>query len=64
MAILQVIKCDVCGNEHREKSHGEGFKGWGMLNGITLDGIPNPALCPEHLAKVANYVDTLKNGAS
>lgn len=57
--ILQYIKCDVCGKEARETKFGEGFKGWGGLNGITLNEIQNPCLCPEHLREAANYIDTL-----
>lgn len=65
MAVLRTIKCDVkdCENQYTEPSEGEGWKGWGALQGIALDGVPNPALCPDCLEKVANFIDGgLKDG--
>jgi hypothetical protein len=58
--ILRVVNCDVCGKIFTEEKHGEGFPGWGQFMGISLDGIDNPYLCPEHLAKVATFIDEMK----
>lgn len=58
---LRLITCDIvgCQARHEEKSPGEGFMGWGQISGIVLNGIPNPQLCPIHLAKLAEIADSL-----
>lgn len=63
---LRLVTCDIpgCPRRYEEAAPGEGFPGWGQLHGIALNGISNPLLCPEHLAKVAAYTDTLKEGAA
>ena len=58
--IIRTIKCAVCGKEEREQKGQNGFPNWGSLNGIALDGEPNPTLCPEHLSMTAQFVDALK----
>jgi len=58
--IKRTIKCDICGVEAIEPIDGGGWPGWGGLNGIALDGVPNPSLCPKHLAQVADFIDGLK----
>lgn len=58
--ILRTIKCDLCGAVYTEQGDGAGFPGWGALQGVTLDGVANPCLCPEHLAAAAGFVDSLK----
>jgi len=60
--IKRTIKCDICEAEMVEPVDGGGWPGWGGLNGIALDGVPNPTLCPEHLAVVADFVNDLKEG--
>lgn len=62
--IRRTIVCDVCGATYTEQSDGAGFKGWGALHGIAIDGCANPSLCPAHLNAVAHFVDRLKNGES
>lgn len=58
---LRLIRCDYpkCSAQQIEPSTGEGFLGWGQVSGISLDGIPNPALCPDHLALVADALNKL-----
>lgn len=60
--IKRIIKCDICGLEMEEPVAGAGWPGWGGLNGIAMDGVSNPNLCPEHLAATADFVDGLKEG--
>lgn len=57
--ILRTIKCDVCGAVETEKTAGSGWNGWGSLQGVSLNGVDNPSLCKEHLAKVAEFIDTM-----
>lgn len=45
----------------REENHGDGFPGWGALQGISIDSHDNPSLCPEHLAKIADFTCSLEN---
>jgi len=59
VAIRQVISCCVCGKEEKEKSMGDGFVGWGTLQGIALNGEPNPNMCPEHLEQLATALDVI-----
>ena len=59
MAIIRTIQCAVCKTSEVEKKHGDGFHGWGSLEGIELDGEANPTLCQRHLAHVADYLDKL-----
>lgn len=59
--ILRTIRCDICGQQYTEKSDGSGFPGWGALQGIKLDDTPNPSLCPEHLAAMADHLDSIKD---
>ncbi len=58
--ILRTIKCDVCGSVHTEPSADDGFEGWGQLQGVCLDGVDNPSLCPQHLTDAANFIDGLR----
>jgi hypothetical protein len=60
--MLRTICCDAPGCDKRlqENEPGAGFPGWGALQGIALDGKENPALCPEHLAKLADLLATEK----
>lgn len=56
----QTISCDIPGcNESGVDTDGQGFHGWGALHGISLNGTPNPCLCPLHLAAVAEFIDSL-----
>jgi len=57
MAIKRTIQCDVCGEQAEEQVANDGWLGWGALNGIALNGVPNPSLCPACLSEVANFVD-------
>lgn len=60
MPMVRTIVCDVCGLEEAETVYGNGFNGWGAFQGIALDGVDNPSLCPQHKAEVANFIDQLK----
>lgn len=60
--ITRTVKCDIlgCTSTATEKNHGEGWKGWGQLLGIVLNGVQNPYLCPDHLPSVAEAADKLR----
>lgn len=62
MPIIQSIRCDVCGAEMDESQPGAGFPGWGALQGIDLDGVENPSLCPGDLGRLGQFADDLKYG--
>lgn len=57
MAILRTIMCDACGNSATEAAPNDGWPNWGGLQGVAINDIPNPQLCPVCLGKVANFVD-------
>lgn len=59
--IIRTIHCGVCGRRETEPEDGMGWPGWGRLEGISLDGAPNPHLCPACLAFVMNRVDERKH---
>ena len=59
MTILKTIQCDVCGKESIETDQCEGWVGCVFLQGVVLNDIPNPSLCPECLPMVAAYVDNM-----
>lgn len=61
MAQRRTIVCDVCGAQYTERTHGEGFPGWGGLVGVFITTnaghrIDNPDLCPKHKGEVAQLV--------
>lgn len=60
MPELRTFICDVCGEEYQEPKFGGGAPGWGQLKGIDLDGVPNPYLCPTHLAILSEQLDRMK----
>lgn len=62
MPEMRTLVCDVCREALSEPAYGEGFANWGAVQGISLDGVSNPVLCPRHLALVAGYVNRLKHG--
>ena len=39
---------------------GDGAPGWGQLSGIIFNGTTNPTLCPEHLKRIADFMDEIK----
>jgi len=59
MAIKQMIECVVCGKTAVEMCAGDGFMGWGALQGIALDAEINPDLCPTHLSAMAELLEGL-----
>lgn len=63
MAELRTISCDVkgCSTKLTENAAGAGHPAWGKLLGVTLNGIDNPFLCPNHLSKVAIFIDNIDN---
>lgn len=58
--ILRTIKCAICGKEQTEQSPNEGWIGWSGMLGIALDGDEQPQFCPHDTAKIADFVDYLK----
>lgn len=60
MSILRTICCDVPGCTARamELTANAGWPGWGQLTGVKLAEAENPVLCPEHLARAAEFVAT------
>lgn len=59
--IKRTIVCSICNASYTEKEANEGFPKWGAIHGISLNGIDNPHVCPQHLAAVAEFVDKLAN---
>jgi hypothetical protein len=61
MTVRRKIYCDIpgCDENFIESEPGAGFPNWGQLGGISLNSIPNPYLCPKHLATTADFVDSL-----
>ena len=60
--MVRKVVCGVCGTSHTETLPGEGWPGWGQLQGIVLDGDENPYLCPTHLSDIAGFTNTLRMG--
>jgi hypothetical protein len=46
MAIERTIVCDVCGAAEKEPERDSGFVGWGAVQGVALNEMPNPTVCP------------------
>lgn len=61
MTVLRLISCDITGCEEKllEEEPGKGWPRWGTLQGVQLNGIANPCLCPSHLEKASDFVDRL-----
>ena len=59
MSVYRTVTCNWpgCDYTYRESAPNVGWPGWGQLNGIILNDNENPHLCPEHLARVANFID-------
>jgi hypothetical protein len=64
MTIRRQIECDIpgCTAKFIETSPGEGWTGWGALQGISLNGKDNPCLCPDHLKAAAEFTSGLDKG--
>lgn len=62
MTIRRQISCDIpgCAERYLETAPGEGWPNWCVFQGIVLNGVENPCLCPSHVATVADHVDSLK----
>lgn len=60
--LLRNVSCDIagCASACLETAPGEGWTGWGQFYGIKLNGVDNPYLCPDHVARLADFVDSLK----
>lgn len=58
MSVLGTICCDIpgCPAKSQEPAAGEGWKNWGQIQGIALNGVPNPHLCPEHLTMATEFI--------
>lgn len=59
MSLKSIIECSVCKKTKVEATAGEGFYGWGSLQGVEMNGEVDPMLCPIHLAQVANHLDEI-----
>ena len=57
MGITRTIDCDACHVKAEEPAPNIGWNGWGALQGVELNGVQNPNLCPDCLAKVAEFID-------
>lgn len=57
MTIKRTITCDICGITEAEAAPNDGWPGWGSIHGIALNGVPNPTLCPDDMARVAEFID-------
>jgi len=70
MAILRVAKCDICDRTEIEETHGAGWVGWAIIQGIA--SVPpvkdkslttentSMMLCPHHKMDVANFIEGLQ----
>lgn len=59
----RTISCDICAATAVEPEINAGWQGWGHIAGIALDGVSNPTLCPNCLARVAEFLDYKSGGA-
>jgi hypothetical protein len=59
MTIERRIVCDVCKTAQVQVIEGEGFKGWGAVQGVNFNGVDNPTLCPDHLKVVMDTLDKI-----
>lgn len=59
MGIVRTITCDICGLTEQEPTMGEGWQGWGKLDGVVDDKRPvgSIALCPDDLAPVVAMLE-------
>jgi len=55
--IERTIVCGACGKREAEKTQDAGWPGWGRLEGVALNGVPNPHLCHEHLVVAVQAID-------
>ncbi len=60
MSILRTVCCDVCPTTFTEPVEGDGFAGWGNLQGINFNGAINPWLCHSCLSEVADAMDKMR----
>lgn len=58
MSVTRTIICDACGASASETAPNEGWSGWGGLQGVAINDIANPQLCPTCLVRVTNFIDT------
>jgi hypothetical protein len=60
--IIRIFKCDVegCEKQEQEETYGNGISTWGAFQGIVLNGVSNPYLCPKHKAELADKLDAMK----
>ena len=63
MAEKRTLTCDIpgCVACCVEESFAAGWPGWGELKGIALNGTENPHLCPEHLRRTAEFIDSMRS---
>lgn len=61
--ILRTIYCSVdgCNESYSEIKYGEGFPGWGLIQGYKTDtGETDSHLCPKHLKKSIENLHDIK----
>ncbi len=58
MTFKRTVTCGICGIEHTEPEPNYGFKDWGCIEGVELNEQANPMLCPAHLKKVMDFIDS------
>jgi hypothetical protein len=60
--IIRIFECDVegCHEQEQEEYYGSGINTWGSFQGLSLNGIANPLLCPKHKIELANKLDSMK----
>ena len=72
MSILRTIRCDLCGKEETEKDNGAGWKGWAIIQGVSLKNPEdvqtytfehfNTTLCPEHTIILTKKITEIEDG--
>ena len=58
----RTVVCGICGKRSTEGNHGDGWPGWGNIQGFSLlsDHCKGePHLCPEHLDNIAELCSKL-----
>ena len=61
MGIKRTVCCDMCGVVQEEAKLDAGWPGWGAIQGVALDGVACPALCPECLAILMTFIEERKH---
>lgn len=57
MAISRTIMCDRCGSHAMEPAPNAGWSGWASIQGVRLNGVDNPNICPRCVEVVMRVID-------